>query len=48
MTGVQTCALPILEAIVVAGNLKKPGTGIIFSVPVTDLIGLHHREEFDD
>ncbi|NLC04396.1 MAG: P-II family nitrogen regulator [Tissierellia bacterium] len=38
----------IMEAIVVAGNLKKPGTGIIFSVPVTDLIGLHHREEFDD
>lgn len=38
----------IMEAIVEAGNLKKPGTGIIFSVPVTDLIGLHHREEFED
>lgn len=38
----------IMDAIVEAGNLKKPGTGIIFSVPVTDLIGLHHREEFED
>lgn len=38
----------IMDAIVVAGNLKKPGTGIIFSIPVTDLIGLHHREEFED
>lgn len=37
----------IMEAIVEAGDLKKPGTGIIFSVPVTDLIGLHHREEFE-
>lgn len=38
----------IMNAIVEAGNLKKPGTGIIFSVPVTDLIGLHHREDFED
>ncbi len=38
----------IMDAIVEAGDLKKPGTGIIFSVPVTNLIGLHHREEFDD
>lgn len=38
----------IMNAIVEAGNLKKPGTGIIFSVPVADLIGLHHREDFED
>jgi len=37
----------IMNAIVEVGNLKKPGTGIIFSVPVTDLIGLHHREDFE-
>lgn len=38
----------IMKAIVEAGDLKKPGTGIIFSVPVSDLIGLHHREEFEE
>lgn len=38
----------ILEAMVKAGDLKKPGTGIIFTLPVKDLIGLHHREEFED
>lgn len=39
---------PIMEAIVDSGNLKAPGTGIVFSVPVTHLIGLHHREDFND
>lgn len=38
----------IMDAIVEAGKLKEPGTGIIFTVPVTNLIGLHHREEFED
>ena len=38
----------IKQAIVEAGKIKEPGTGIIFTVPVTDLIGLHHREEFED
>lgn len=38
----------ILEAMVKAGDLKKPGTGIIFTLPVKDLIGLHHREAFED
>lgn len=37
----------IADAIVEAGKIKEPGTGIIFTVPVTDLIGLHHREEFE-
>ncbi|MBU5425278.1 P-II family nitrogen regulator [Tissierella pigra] len=38
----------IMKAMVEAGELKKPGTGIIFTVPVNNLIGLHHREEFED
>nr|WP_300005509.1 P-II family nitrogen regulator [Tissierella sp.] len=38
----------IITAMVDAGDLKKPGTGIIFTVPVGHLIGLHHREDFDD
>ncbi|MCK9444797.1 MAG: P-II family nitrogen regulator [Tissierellaceae bacterium] len=38
----------IMDAMVEAGELKKPGTGIIFTVPVTNLIGLHHREGFEE
>jgi nitrogen regulatory protein PII len=38
----------IMDAMVEAGQLKKPGTGIIFTVPVTNLIGLHHMEEFEE
>ncbi len=37
----------IVTAMTEAGDLKKPGTGIIFTIPVDHLIGLHHREEFD-
>ena len=36
----------IKHAMVEVGELKKPGTGIIFTVGVEDLVGLHHREEF--
>lgn len=39
---------PIMDAMVEVGDLKKPGTGIIFTLPVTNLIGLHHREEFEE
>ncbi|NMB39040.1 MAG: P-II family nitrogen regulator [Firmicutes bacterium] len=35
---------PIIDALVKAGKLDDPGTGILFTVPVMDLIGLHHRE----
>lgn len=28
------------------GRLNDPGTGIIFSLKVFDLIGLHHRDLF--
>lgn len=38
----------IMKAMVEAGRLKDPGTGIIFTLPISDLIGLHHREEFED
>lgn len=37
---------PIVEAMVEAGKLEEPGTGIIFTVPVANLIGLHHRDDF--
>lgn len=35
---------PIIDALVKAGKLDDPGTGILFTVPVGDLLGLHHRE----
>lgn len=38
----------IMKAIVDAGELKKPGTGIVFSVPILDLVGLHHREFLEE
>lgn len=34
----------IFDEIVDAGKLKEPGTGIIFTIPINDLIGLHYRE----
>lgn len=38
----------IMTAMVIAGELKKPGMGVIFTVPVQNLIGLKHRIDFDD
>ena len=38
----------IMTAMIDAGELKKPGTGIIFTVGVEHLVGLHHREDFMD
>ena len=38
----------IMTAMVIAGKLKEPGKGIIFTVPIDNLIGLHHRLEFED
>lgn len=37
----------IMEAMVEAGKLNDPGTGIIFSLTVSDLLGLHHRACFE-
>lgn len=38
------CKQTLIDAFVRAGRLKEPGTGILFTVPVGDLVGLHHRE----
>lgn len=35
---------PIYDAIVEAGKLNEPGTGIIFTFLVSELTGLRHRE----
>jgi len=35
----------IFNEMVAAGNLKAPGTGIIFTVKVSDLVGLHQRDD---
>lgn len=39
---------PIFNAIVEAGELKKPGTGIVFTLDVEELVGLRHRKKFED
>lgn len=36
----------IFDTIVEAGNLKKPGIGIIFTLHISNLVGLRHRKEF--
>lgn len=36
----------IVEAIVEAGELEQPGKGIVFTVPITNLYGLDHRDDF--
>lgn len=36
----------VVEAMVDAGDLEDPGRGIIFTVPVTNLLGFNHRDEF--
>lgn len=37
----------IMEAVVEAGKINEPGTGIVFSLPVTHLFGLHYRDDFE-
>lgn len=34
---------PIIETLVSAGKLDDPGTGILFTVPIGDIVGFHHR-----
>ena len=38
----------IMKAMIEAGRLKDPGTGIIFTISISDLVGLHHRDQFED
>lgn len=35
---------PIIDAVAEAGRLRDPGTGIVFTMPVSSVLGLHHRE----
>lgn len=37
----------ILDAIIKAGNLDRPGTGIVFSMTIENLHGLCHRQEIE-
>lgn len=34
----------IMDEIIKVGKLNEPGTGIAFTVPVSSIVGLHHRE----
>lgn len=38
---------PIRDAIIKAGKLDKPGTGIVFTVPIDDIFGLKHRQDIN-
>lgn len=38
----------IMTAMIVEGKLKEPGRGIIFTIPISNLIGLHHRIDFEE
>lgn len=38
----------IMRAMVVSGRLKEPGTGIVFTVPIEYLVGLHHRNDLEE
>ncbi|NLY36049.1 MAG: P-II family nitrogen regulator [Tissierellia bacterium] len=37
----------IMEAVVEAGKIREPGTGIAFTLPVKHLFGLAYREDFE-
>jgi nitrogen regulatory protein PII len=36
----------IFNTLVEAGRLKEPGTGVIFTVPVSNLVGLHSIKDY--
>lgn len=38
----------IYKEMIKVGHLDDPGTGIIFTVPVGNLVGLDHREEIEE
>lgn len=38
----------IYKKMIAVGHLDDPGTGIIFTTPVSNLVGLHHREEIEE
>lgn len=39
---------PIYEAVARAGKIIEPGVGIMFTFPVTNLMGIEHHKEFDE
>ncbi len=45
LTEKENCE-PIFNEMINAGKLNEPGTGIIFTFKVSNLVGLHHRESF--
>ncbi|NMA55170.1 MAG: P-II family nitrogen regulator [Firmicutes bacterium] len=40
----QNSYTPIYNLIVQAGNINQPGAGIIFTVPVANLMGVEHHK----
>lgn len=38
----------IYKKMIKVGQLDAPGTGIIFTTSVSNLVGLHHREEIEE
>jgi len=36
---------PIYDALAQAGNIKEPGIGIMFTVPVSNLMGMEHHKD---
>ncbi len=38
----------IMQAVIEAGRIKEPGTGIAFTLPVKHLFGLSYRDELDE
>ena len=38
----------IMKEMIIAGDLKKPGMGVIFTLAIDNLIGLKHRIDFED
>lgn len=36
----------IFDTMIEAGGFKKPGAGIIFTIHISNLVGLRHRKEF--
>jgi nitrogen regulatory protein PII len=44
----QDAYQPIYDAVVQAGQIRKPGKGVAFTLPITNLVGLEHHRELSD
>ena len=38
----------IMEAVIKAGKIKEPGTGVAFTLPVKHLFGLSYRDDIEE